>query len=391
MTPPPATPLPLHAVSPESNDAPAASLELEAVSEDASAAPPPAPTLAVTRPTPYLIALFALAVLYTMRVASTFLIPIVVALLLNFLFSPVIRRMNRRGISNVAGAAIVTVLLFGGLGTAVFALSGPAAGWVTRAPTSMGTVETRLRDITAPFARLQATGTRIQEAISLARDRNAQQVTIVGPSLVSRLTRQVASLFAAALTIVFLTFFLLASGELFITRVIESIPLLSDKKKAVRIARDVEEGISRYLATVAVMNTAVGFATWGVLAALGMPNAPLWGAIAAVMNFIPYIGAILTVVVIAIAALASFESISQALMMPLAFLVINTLEANLVTPMIMRRQFPLNSVAIFIGLVFWYYIWGIPGALLAVPLMVTLNVCCMHIEMLRPYGAFLRR
>lgn len=357
-------------------------------------APPPSTrlaSLARVRPTPYLIGLFTLAVLYTLRLAGDFFVPIVIAMLLNFLFSPLVRRMNRKGVPNVVAAALISVLAFGGLGVSIFLLASPASAWIARGPQSLETVEVRLRRIAEPFAKLQRTTARVQQAVSAAEASQTPEVKVAEPSLMSRVTDRAADLGAAVLTVVFLTFFLLASGDLFMTRVIESIPQFSDKKKAVRIARDVEDGISRYLVTVTVINACLGLATWGVLFLLGMPNAGLWGAVAGVLNFVPYVGAMVTAVIIAIAAIASFASTSQALMMPAAFLLMNTLEANLITPMIVGRQFPLNNVAIFVGLLFWWYLWGIPGALLAVPLLVALNVCCEHIEMLRPYGAFLKQ
>ena len=366
--------------------------EAEAVIESVPDSPPTSRLANITRlrPTPFIIGLFVLAVLYTLRLASDFLIPIVVAILIDFLLSPLIRRLNRRGLPNVVGAALVGITLFGGIGVTVTMLAGPASEWIGRAPQSLAAVESRMRRLAQPFARLQETTSRVEKAVTASEKSDAPEVVVASPSLLSRMTGQAASLGAALGTVIFLTFFLLASGDLFMSRVIESIPQFSDKKKAVRIAREVEDGISRYLVTVTLINTGLGLATWGVLHLLGMPNAMLWGAVAGILNFIPYIGAMATLVIIAIAAIATFESTSQALLMPAAFLALNTLESNLFTPMVMGRRFPLNSVAIFVGLLFWFYLWGIPGALLAVPLMVALNVCCDHIEKLKPYGAFLK-
>ncbi len=358
-------------------------------------AEPPATTrlanIARLRPTPFIIGMFVLAVLYTMRLAGEFLVPIVIAVLLDFLLSPVIRRMHRRGIPNPVGAAIVGLVVFGTVGVTITMLASPATEWIGRAPSSLSAVANRVQRIARPLAKLQETTAKVQAAVTSGEEKKTQEVVVAGPSILSRMTPHVASLGAAALTVVFLTFFLLASGDLFMSRVIESIPQFSDKKKAVRIAREVEDGISRYLFTVACINTGVGLATWCALYFLGMPNAMLWGVMAGVLNFVPYVGAMTTIVIIGVAALATFESTTHALAMPAAFLAINTVEANLATPIMMGRQFPLNNVAIFVGFLFWWYLWGIPGALLAVPLMVALYVCCEHIEKLKPYGAFLKR
>lgn len=346
--------------------------------------------IARMRPTPFIIGLFVLAVLYTLRLAADFIVPIIIAIFLDFLLSPLIRKLHRRGLPNPVGAALVGALVFGTVGVTVTMLATPASEWIGRAPESLSTVASRVQRLARPLAKLQETTAKVQAAVAPA-DQKTQEVTVASPSILSRMTGGVASLGAAALTVVFLTFFLLASGDLFMLRVIESIPQFSDKKKAVRIARDVEDGISRYLVTVACINMGVGVATWGALWFLGMPNAMLWGVMAGVLNFIPYVGAMVTIVIIGVAALATFESTAHALAMPAAFLAINTIEANIATPIMMGRQFPLNNVAIFVGLLFWWYLWGVPGALLAVPLMVALNTCCDHIEKLKPYGAFLKR
>jgi predicted PurR-regulated permease PerM len=115
----------------------------------------------------------------------------------------------------------------------------------------------------------------------------------------------------------------------------------------------------------------------------------LWGVIAAVLNFVPYVGGLVNTVILALAAFLSFEDTGQALMIPIVFTIINILEGNLITPWILGRRMRLNTVAVFIGLVFWWYLWGIPGAILAVPMMATLKIACDHIGFLAPLGEFL--
>jgi predicted PurR-regulated permease PerM len=128
-----------------------------------------------------------------------------------------------------------------------------------------------------------------------------------------------------------------------------------------------------------------GVALWWV----GMPNSVLWGVVAAVLNFVPYVGAVFNMVILGLAALVSYDTAAQALVVPGVFFVINMIEGNLVTPMILGRRMQLNTVALFIGLVFWWYLWGIPGAILAVPIMAAIKIMCDHIESLTPVGEFL--
>jgi len=198
------------------------------------------------------------------------------------------------------------------------------------------------------------------------------------------------SLAVAGLTVTFLTYFLLASGDLFMRKLVKVLPFNADRQGVPRkISDEVELAIARYLRTTLFINIGLGIATWGLLLLLGMPNAGLWGSMAAMLNFIPYLGALLTTAVLTVAAIAVFESVSSALLVPAAFLLLNLIESNLVTPTLLGRQFPLNTVAIFIGLMLWGFVWGVPGAILAVPIMVTLKILCDRVPSLRPFGEFL--
>jgi len=167
------------------------------------------------------------------------------------------------------------------------------------------------------------------------------------------------------------------------------LPQFKDKKKAVTIARETEAQISVYLFTTTLINIGVGVVTGVALALVGMPNPVLWGVLAGVLNFIPYLGAVVNTVILGLASVVTFERTSDALIPPLVFLGLNLIESNLVTPMILGRRMRLNTVALFIGLIFWWYLWGITGAILAVPIMAAFKIMCDHIESLAPVGEFL--
>jgi predicted PurR-regulated permease PerM len=167
------------------------------------------------------------------------------------------------------------------------------------------------------------------------------------------------------------------------------LPLLRDKKKAVAIARETEASISTYLFTVAVVNVVLGLAITLVMTLIGMPNALLWGTLAAVAEFIPYIGATVLLATLTMAGLTTFESIGHALLVPGAYLVVNLIQSQFISPMILGRRLTLNPVAILVGLVFWWWLWGVGGAFIAVPLLATLKIFCDHIESLAPIGEFL--
>jgi predicted PurR-regulated permease PerM len=304
------------------------------------------------------------------------------------MLSPVIRWLKRWRIPEPVGAGLVVVLLLAGVSVTVYQLSGPASEWIARAPASVDRVRRRLEVIRKPVEQVSRAAQRVEQATDVAPDRTPK-VTIQGPSLVSQMFGGTATLIGNALMVVFLTYFLLAAGDLFLQKLVTVLPQLGDKKKAVQIARETEAQISVYLFTTVLINLGVGVVTGVVLGLLGMPNPLLWGVVAAVLNFIPYIGAVVNTVVLALAAFVTFKSTTHALLIPAAFLVLNLIESNLVTPVILGRRMRLNTVAVFVGLVFWWYIWGITGAIIAVPLVAILKIACDHIEALHPYGEFL--
>ncbi|MGI9040209.1 MAG: AI-2E family transporter [Gemmatimonadales bacterium] len=334
-----------------------------------------------------LVGLFILAVLYTLHFAQAFILPIVLAILLDFLLSPVVRALRRIGLPEPLGAAILVIALLAVLGYGVYRLAGPAAAWVARAPESIATVKQRLRSSGGAMEQVTRAAEEVEQATDL--DDSTPEVQIKGPSLSKQLFGGTAAFASAATVVIFLTYFLLAVGDLFLQKMVTVLPQFKDKKTAVRIARETEAQISIYLFTATLINVGVGVAVGVGLALLGMPNPVLWGVVAGVLNFVPYLGATAMTVILGLAALLTFEDTTQALLVPAVPIVVNMIEGNFLTPMIQGKRMRMNTVALFIGLVFWWYLWGIPGAILAVPMMAAMKIMCDHIESLAPIGEFL--
>jgi predicted PurR-regulated permease PerM len=335
-----------------------------------------------------LVGLFVLAVLYTLHLAQDFFLPIALAVLLDFLLSPVVRWLRKVGIQEPIGAGLVVLGLLGVIAAGGWYLSGPAAQWLARAPESMETVERKLQTLRRPVEQMTKAAQKVEAATEVGAE-ETRQVEIKGPSLSRQLFGGTAAFLGNATLVIFLTYFLLAVGDLFLQKLVTVLPQLTDKKKAVAIARETEAQISAYLLTSTFVNIGVGVVTALALWLVGMPNAALWGVVAAVLNFVPYIGAVVNMAILALAALLAFDNMTQALLVPAVFLAINIIEGNLVTPMILGSRMRLNTVALFIGLIFWFYVWGIPGAIIAVPIMAALKIMCDHIESLAPVGEFL--
>jgi len=333
--------------------------------------------------------LLILAILYTLYFARAFLLPIVLAVLLDFLLSPVVRALKRARLPEPAGAALVLLTLLGAVGFAGYSLADPAREWMTKAPQTLAKVHTRLRDLRRPVEQVTKTAEQVEAATEVEKGGGPQEVVLRGPRLSERLFGTTQSLLTGALETLILLYFLLAAGDLFLQKLIKVLPQLRDKKKAVAIARETEASISTYLFTVAVVNVALGLAIALVMTLIGMPNAWLWGALAAVAEFIPYIGATVVLATLTMAGLATFDSLGHALLVPGAYLTVNIIQSQFVTPLILGRRLTLNPVAILVGLVFWWWLWGVGGAFIAVPLLATFKIFCDHIESLAPVGEFL--
>jgi predicted PurR-regulated permease PerM len=214
-------------------------------------------------------------------------------------------------------------------------------------------------------------------------------VQVEKPSLLEQLLFRTWDLTLNAALVIVLLHFLLASGDLFLRKLIRVLPRFEDKKRVVYISREIETSISRYLVTQALINAGLGTAGGIAFWLLGMPDPVLWGVLGAVLNFIPFVGAATTIGVVFAVASASFPTLKQSLLPPLAYLVLGVLEGSVISPYIQGRRLLLNPVVLFMGLTFWGWLWGIAGALLAVPMLVMLKIFCDHIEPLSPIAEFL--
>ena len=334
--------------------------------------------------------LFVLALFYTLYFAREFFRPVVFAVLLSFLFSPVVRALKRARIPEPLGAALVLVALIGALGGGIYALREPAQRWAARAPETMAGIGDKLRELRRPVESVARTAEQVQEAAERGGDAaEPREVVVREQSFGERVFGTTQAFVTHALEALVLLYFLLAGGDRFLQKLIKVLPHFQDKKKAVHIARETEASISTYLATVAMINIGEGVVVALAMWAIGMPNPALWGALVVLLEFIPYLGAAMMVVVLSLVALVTYDDVWRAVAAPAIFLAINIIQANFVAPLVLGHRLTLNPVAILVGLLFWWWLWGIPGAFIAVPLLATFKIFCDHIETLAPIGEFL--
>jgi predicted PurR-regulated permease PerM len=325
-----------------------------------------------------------------LKVGRAVVLPVVISVLLTLLLSAPVRWMRRRRIPERLGAAIV---VFGAIGAAIgvgATLVTPASEWIAAAPATFAKVESKVRLFMKPIAALQQSADRMATVAAPATPsgRVPAQVQLATPSLFERVL-EMFTVVPAAFSVIFLTYFLLASGPLFRKKLAQVLPGRRDVVHFETILSEIEIVTSRFLATATMINVGVGAATALGLWAVGLPNPILWGGMVAVLNFVPYLGPITSFTVITLAALASFDTLAHALIAPACFASIHLVENNLITPTLLGRRLPVNTVAIFLGLIFFGWVWGIPGAVLAVPLTTVVKIACDHIPPLRHLGELL--
>jgi predicted PurR-regulated permease PerM len=341
-----------------------------------------------TSPSFLLAGIFTLLLFCALYFTSELVVPIIFAFILHLLLHPAMRALTKLHIPKSISALLMIVVLFGALGALGSTLSGPTAGWLARAPETLPLLEKRLSVFREPIDKVQQ-ATKQVEKMTAAPGPTTREVVVKGPGLGSLLLSGTRSFLAGLVTTIVLLFFLLMSGDLFLRRLVEILPTLSDKKQAVEIAHEIQRNISGYLVTISLMNAAVGVATGIATYFCGLSDPILWGALAFVLNYILIIGPLTGVGILFLAGLLTFDTIWQALLPAAIYLVIHVLEGESITPLMLARRFTLNPVLVVLALIFWYWMWGVAGALLAVPMLATFKIVCDRIGPLMALGHFL--
>jgi predicted PurR-regulated permease PerM len=331
----------------------------------------------------FLGGLFILAALAALYAASPIILPILLAFVLKLLLQPVMRLLERLRVPRTVGALLTTLLVIGGLVGLGTALSGPAVAWAAKLPGGIPRLIEHLRFLRAPVDALQGV-LHQAEQVAVGPAGNGATVATQG-GIADTVFRGMHELVDGMFTTVLLLFFLLVSGDTFLRRFVEILPRFQDKRQAVDISQQIERDISRYLVTVTAMNAAVGVSTAAAMYVSGLGDPVLWGVVAFLLNYVPILGPLTGVGIFVLAGLLSFDSIWRALLPAALYFVIHLIEGEIVTPMLLARRFTLNPVVVVISLIFWFWMWGVAGAILAVPLLtITKNIC----DRFRPMMAF---
>jgi predicted PurR-regulated permease PerM len=303
-------------------------------------------------------------------------------------FSPVRRALERVGVGAGFSAFLITGALLAGVLGAVLALAAPVSEWIDDAQTIGRQIEFKLRDLRGVAEQVQDAARQIDE-LAGAGDEEVQRVVVEGPGLASSLAFTAPGVLAQALFTLVLLFFVLASGDMFYEKVVAVMPTFRDKRRAVMIARDIERKLSHYLFTITLINAGLGVAVGLAMWWLGLPNPLLFGVIAFLLNYIPYVGAVAGVALAAVVGLVALPTAWDALAAAAVYLLLTSIEGQFVTPFFVGRNLALNTVVVFLSVTFWAWLWSVVGMLVATPLLVTIKVFCEHIPSLEGVGLFL--
>lgn len=337
----------------------------------------------------FLGALLVIAVLVVLYVASEIILPVVLAIVLKLLLQPLVRLQERIHVPRSIAAAFAVLLLVAALAGTISALASPAADWAGKLPSAIPQVKENLAILQRPIDVLQHMlhqfdGIGGVQAVTLPPATPEHSSSLLG-ALFSGTKTVTAGLFTTLLVL----FYLLVSGEIFMRRLVEILPRFRDKRQAVEISLHVERDVSAYLLTVTLINAVVGVATGLVMWATGVANPLLWGVMAFVLNFVPILGAMVGIVVFLMASVLSLGVTWWALLPVGLYFAIHVAEGEFFTPMVLARRFTINPVAVILALVFWYWMWGVPGAILAVPMLAITKIICDDLRPLKALGHFL--
>ena len=350
----------------------------------------------------------ALAVILVLQYAQSVLVPIVLGVLISYGLAPFVNALQRLRIPRAFGAGIAVGLLVGGIGLGIYTLSDQAMAIVSDIPTAAQRVREQVRAHRrtngGALEKVQRAATEIdraaQEAASTTpaqapgRPAGVQQVEVVEPFRPSDYLWSgsvgLLGFTAQFLVVLFLVYFFLVTGDLYKRKLVKiGGTTLSEKKITVQILDEINVQIENFMRvqvfTSFLVSVATGIALWW----LGVDHPVVWGLLAGIFNSIPYLGPVLVTAGLGVVSFMQFDDLLRTAYVCGVAFAITSLEGFLLTPMLMGRAAQMNPVAIFIGLLFWSWIWGIWGTVLAVPMLMMIKAICDHIEELQPVGELL--
>ncbi len=324
-------------------------------------------------------------------------VPVALALLFWLVLTTPVEALHRRGVPRSVAAILILLLLIAVVGGAVNRIWTPAQNWWAAAPGTIHTIERKLRPVSRLMGRIDTLSRRANlfsevptvEARSTAAPRAAPPAVSSSGSDALTVLDVTRTALVGLVTVVIVTLFLLAGGPPMLARM--SAALAHDLPSAhmLKVIDAVRHEVGRYYGSIALINLGLGLATAGVMLLLGMPSPLLWGVLAALFNFVPYVGSATTLVLLTIVAFVSFDSVGRVLAVPGAYIALATIEGQIVQPLVVGRRLELNPIMVFLALWFGGWFWGIAGIVIAIPTLVSLKVVAEQSRAGKPMQEFL--
>jgi predicted PurR-regulated permease PerM len=332
--------------------------------------------------------LLLLALLAACYIAAAIVLPVALAFVLMLVLQPALRISERWRVPRVVASLLLIILLFAVIAGLAAVLAVPASDWAKKLPDALPRLQERLHFLSEPIGIIQNV---LAQAKHLGRPAAEVMpvVTVEGTGVPQQLLGFVGGFLGQLLETIVVLFFLLLSGDTFLRRLVEILPNFRNKRQAVEISQQIESDISVYLMTITVVNAGVGILSGLAAWLCGLGDPILWGTLAFLLNFVPVLGPAVGVAIFFVVGLLSFDALWQAALPAALYFGIHIVEGETLTPWLLARRFTLNPVLVILSLVFWYWMWGVPGAILAMPLLATLKIVCDHIQPLAPLGHFI--
>ncbi len=315
-----------------------------------------------------------LALPFALRAGAEFFLPLTAALVIAIALVPALEWFERRGLPSMLAAALCVVLFLVTVNGALALIIVPATDWFVQLPERLPKIQATLTPVIDFYANLQKFVDRILHSVASGTSAQARAVAVEAPgSLLDFIAGSAPSAAIQIFFAVLAVFFFLAGWTNLRRRTITARENFDTALETARVIQNVVNSTSAYLATITVINVGLGGAVALILWALGMPSPLMWGGIAALFNFVPYLGPIMAIILLGLGGLMSFDRIELAILPALVLFALHTIEANIITPMIVGRRLTINPLLILVSLSYWGWIWGTPGALLAVPILIILQ------------------
>jgi len=355
-----------------------------------------------------LVVLAILGAIFMLHWAQAVLVPLMLGLTFSYALAPLVTRLERLRLPRAVGAGLVLMALIGVVGATAVALEDDATAFVESLPEAAqqirqaarvrrGEAETTIEKVQKAATELEKAATESSKANTPAPDRGVTRVQIEQPRFSVRdyLMNQMPAMLAAlgqATIVVFLTFFLLASGDSFRRKIVSLAgPTFARRKITFQVLEEITDQVQRYLRVQVLISVIVGIATGLAYWAIGVEHAAVWGVLAFLLNFIPYLGSIVVTGASALAGFVQFGSVDMALLLGGISIALHTVSGNLLAPWLTSRASRLNPVAVFVGVLAFGWLWGVWGLLLGTPVMLIVKAVCDRVEDFRPLGALLER